>query len=339
MNKNIKNYEEYMEAVKNSNPEEIMELAKYDFSNDEASENYINLDNDSIEKFFVYMALARESNYTKECKEKNYKCNIDPDNQSKILQEIYKLLWKQENLNECYKDKDVKADTMNSVNTTLDVLFEKYIETKEEKQERGRNNVSIKYILDIYSKDKETLKNKLKSVKGLENFLGIYHTLGNFLPFPKGCNCPKGITPLNDYVDLTLKRIYDYYTQKEKYNINTVFNEETIKIINIIKQSKICEIVDSREDTITIGPFILFGKWLDSFKDWDDFVEKNYLQSFVENKEKVYGKPKELWKGHFEGETLPETLEQCEEYFINASKWIEERGKNMIEKLKSDLYN
>lgn len=331
----FKNFEEYIETIEKSNSEELKELAMYDFTNDEASENYINLDQDNIEKALVYMALWRESNFTKECQKKGYKSNPDSERYSTILQEVFKILWNGENLEECLNSTNIiLGDTMNSLNTTLKVLYEKCIETEERKKER---EITTKYILNEYSKKKENIKNKLKNVKGLENFLKMYHTLGNYLPFPVGCNSQKGIQPLNDYMDLTLKHIYDYYKRKEKHNIDTVFTEEIIKIIHIINDSKISEIVGSKRNTISSDIFITFGKWLDSFKDWNGFVEKNYLQSFVESNQNKYGKPKELWIGHFTGEVLPENLEQCQEYFTNASKWIEERGKQMIVTIKKHI--
>lgn len=47
--------------------------------------------------------------------------------------------------------------------------------------------------------------------------------------------------------------------------------------------------------------------------------------------------PKELWEGHFGG-VLPETDEQCEEYFSNAAYCIRMRTKQMTDKLEARGY-
>lgn len=100
-----------------------------------------------------------------------------------------------------------------------------------------------------------------------------------------------------DYFDLFLSFIYEYY------NVNTNLK-----------------------------------KWLDKFDNWDDFINKNYLMPFVNINDKVgYAEPKELWEGHFRGAILPETTEQCNAYFKNASEWILARGKLMVEELKKEV--
>ncbi len=309
---------------------------KYDFSNDGANKDYIKLDNNGIKKFFVYVAVANKfkcdeenimkigSMYAKNCAEK-YKGIPDPDSDSKLLQEIYKYLWEDKNIiNFCIEGDTIKGDTMNSQNTTLNLTY-KYIESPEQKREReqiktknGCQQVSIKYILSRYAEDSSKIEDDFSNIEGLESCIMIYHTLGNFLPVPVGCNGPRGIGALSDYWDLTLKRIHDYYIN----NIDRI-NE----IVGDIKA------VDYR-------------KWLDSFKEengnnsWKCFVEKNYMQDFVnkDNKNCGYGCPKELWEGHFSGEVLPKNITQFEQYYVNSSCCIIARSIRMISKLKS-LYS
>ena len=79
--------------------------------------------------------------------------------------------------------------------------------------------------------------------------------------------------------------------------------------------------------------------YINTFESWEKFIKANFLESFVEiekdeNGKYSYGKPKELWEGHFEGELLPTNIYQCIDYFNNSSEWIKLRTELMIEYLK-----
>lgn len=51
-----------------------------------------------------------------------------------------------------------------------------------------------------------------------------------------------------------------------------------------------------------------------------------------------YGKPKELWKGHFNSSSkTPESGEQFEQFFINASSWIMARGNRIAITIKGKM--
>ncbi len=315
---------------------------RYDFSNDGASEAYRELKN-TYEKFFVYMhkgalpitcceegkagVMACGAAYREECEEK-YGTIPDPDSGSSLLQIIYKMLWRDvKSLNYCKKGNEIQGETMNSVNTTLNKLYEynpkkpeeKCIETSEQYDERKamskRQRVSIAYIFSRYAEEqleqrkKTEQEEKYDKIKGLKDFLSVYHTLGNFIPVPAGCNGPRGTGGLKDYWDLTLKIIYDYYVCEED------------KIRNIVweKNSE------------------LYKQWLDFFQDdgkpsWQCFIEKNYLQDFVKP---GYGMPKELWEGHFSGAVLPNSIEQIEQFCGNASCFITARSTRMLIRLRA----
>ena len=156
----------------------------------------------------------------------------------------------------------------------------------------------------------------------LIGFVNIYHTLGNYIPFPVGCNSPRGYqnSIIEDYWDLTLYYIYKYYHGDK----------------NIVKE-KIYKNCGGKKSYVINN----FENWLNEFGNWDAFVEKNYMSAFVEenekseNESKKYGKPKELWKGHFTdpNKPLPKTLEECNEYFSKATICILKRGLEMAEKL------
>lgn len=352
------NLEEYLKL-------DEKEKQRYDFSNDGANEEYNKLDSyeDAYAKFFVYMykkALSIKNyeeghagvmeygdKFREECKKKYGKIN-DPDSGSDLLQKIYKELWHDEtSLKYCRTAQgDVQGETMNSVNTTLNELYkyksngETCIETFKQCEERGRNfikpkrcktqGVSIAYIISRYAEKKTEQEGEYDNIKGLKKFLSVYHTLGNFIPVPVGCNAPRGTGKLKDYWDLTLKVIHDYYYHPDI-------------------DDNIMDIVSGGRGPTKIDKAKLYNKyqkWLDSFKEgdskeeaWKCFVEKNFLQDFVDcNTDGSYGMPKELWKGHFSsGEILPTEIEQIEQFFVNASCWITARSTRMLLKLRKIL--
>lgn len=207
-------------------------------------------------------------------------------------------------------DYHFRGDIMNSYATT----FHRYLNCIGYNANKGG-----KYRYEIM------LLEYLKKNKGIEiseeatRFLKDYHTIGNIILVPfvsrnQMFNNPRGIGKYKDYWDLTLLCIYNWYMEnKTEYNLYNLLMEND-------KHVALCE------------------KWLEKFKDsmgeksWYVFVEKNYLQDFVE----IDGKPKELWKGHFTGKILPEKKEQYHDFFTNASDWIEKRGKRIVEKIKNE---
>ena len=130
-------------------------------------------------------------------------------------------------------------------------------------------------------------------------FLNLVYTVGNFIPVPVTSNFNKRRYSLsNDYWDLTLLAIYCYYMG---------FKNEK-KWDKLLKESK-----------DWLGPT---GE-----KNWNHFVEKYFLQDFVNQQAgEGYGPPKELWAGHFFGSSLPGNEKDFEQFFTNASAWILARG-------------
>lgn len=213
---------------------------------------------------------------------------------------------------------------MNSANTTLGKLY-KYIETSKQRNERRdikpvqceKQRISIAYIISRYAEEKSEQKQKYDKFKELKCFLSVYHTLGNFIPVPARCNTPRGTGRLRDYWDLTLKIIYEYY----------VYGKDNIK-----------EIVGESNSE-------LYKEWLGSFRvddtvrgSWQCFIEKNYLQDFVnQNVDGSYGIPKELWQGHFKGGiVLPDGIEQIEQFCVNTSCFITARSTRMLIRLRKN---
>ena len=68
---------------------------------------------------------------------------------------------------------------------------------------------------------------------------------------------------------------------------------------------------------------------------WNQFIEKYYLQPFVDE-DYV---PKELWKGHFENGVMPKKIEDFKKFYENVNLLIEERGKKITEELYKEVYS
>ena len=50
-------------------------------------------------------------------------------------------------------------------------------------------------------------------------------------------------------------------------------------------------------------------RWLDNYSNFADFIEKYYLQDFLEDPDNPDSKPKELWEGMFDGKLQPSKKE------------------------------
>ncbi|WP_028235466.1 hypothetical protein [Pseudobutyrivibrio sp. MD2005] len=199
--------------------------------------------------------------------------------------------------------------------------------------------------LEIYCQAKEDFIRKcIQDNKGLDDFLKASYTLGNFIPVPFESdggqfNVPRYKTT-NDYWDLTLLRIYNWYKENESLEkdaiLKTIENE-----CDCNKNKELCLLLG--RNCANVKQCI---KWLCEFGSWDSFVENNFMQPFViEEGNGNYGAPLELWKGHFERtedgifeNTMPLCKKQCEDFFENAADRIKKRSELMVEELKNKLH-
>ena len=315
----------------------------FDFVEDCAGKEYID-EKDPIKRYFVYIVedfkCDEESpeyfKIGKEYAKKYGKTAKDPDNSSKLLKKVLKELGLS----------NKTRDTMNSASTTMNQLYELFIETENEKIERENNNsrqkVSKIYRFSRYAQNESDQNEKYKKRKGLEGFLKVHHSIGNYISVPEACNRPRGTGPTMDYWDLTLLYIYEYYSEKNdvKWVEMILGNIETEKALR-------------------------YKEWLKSFvnglnePDWNEFVKRNYMQPFVcvevdgkwKNGDECsdaelrdatsFGKPLQLWSEHFCSDTpvLPQEEEDFEQFFDNATKRIKKRGELMKEALIKKLEN
>ena len=76
---------------------------------------------------------------------------------------------------------------------------------------------------------------------------------------------------------------------------------------------------------------------------WEAFVRINLLQDFVENEDGCFGRPKELWKDHFDacnwGLVRPHTSEQFRAYWSNATEMIRRRGARIYRAIEDHYHS
>ena len=295
----------------------------FDFTNDcTKNDNYRN--KEGFEKYFIYSCPKPENiNYpaaAKAINENLESCGTigDPDSSSKLLQNIYSLLWPniQEDKSEyMMRNGWIYSDTMTSCRTVLNSFVKKEL---KEKLPAVLKKYKAKYVsnlmcIELYeTKDVEFME-LLKNEK-LEHFIKVYHTLGNYIPVPYGFNSARsGGFCSHDSWDLTLMKIKEYYDAKEKALQSPCLSE--IKIIT--------ELLHCNSEIISCL------KWLNSFKNWDEFVEQNFLQDFVDKDKN--NQPIPFCEGHSWECT---DIQNFDEFFEKAGQMIEKRSKRMIEEIE-----
>ena len=139
---------------------DLLKNPQYDFSNEKATDDYCN--KEGMEKFFAYMTYQHKNNFPSnnmnilfqevatKVKEKvtSYGTIIDADSESALLQEIYKILWSEDTLQFCKKEKNITGDTLNSVNRTLN-LYYTYL---EEEFDKGKEEIETEKYKGIFKK-------------------------------------------------------------------------------------------------------------------------------------------------------------------------------------------
>ncbi|MCM1235019.1 MAG: hypothetical protein NC489_33385 [Ruminococcus flavefaciens] len=210
----------------------------------------------------------------------------------------------------CNEEMVYRGDVMNSWSRTMNeymrLFGDEYI-----KNYNGKKIPEGYKSWESYLRKPENYKDAMPEY--INNFMKCVYTIGNFIPVPR--------EPINfntnrsgfsgDYWDLTLLAIYEYYIGQKEYPSIVYF---------------------------------LLGKGIEQWlgesgvgrEGWNKFVENNFMQPFVEKLgEKKYGKPYELWDGHFNGSQLPKEKWQFEQFFVNARIRILQRGELIAKALVS----
>lgn len=136
------------------------------------------------------------------------------------------------------------------------------------------------------------------------------YSCANFLPVPQGFNAGRSNFGKWDSWDLTLNQIYQWYLDNPQMSHQT--NDSTLE--------ELFKYAQNTKDTI-----FYCTEWLKLFHSWENFVEQNYMQSFI----LPDGHPKKFFQNHTLEYGLPKTLEEYEEFFKNAVSCIKERGDSI----------
>lgn len=210
----------------------IEEAHKYNFEFECENEEYIKMD--SLKRYFTYKATA------KNCRNSGYEngkrfainafdmlgelpdCDGSGDAQTPICcltRSIYRILWSWQDYDgniERYGmiEQDIfdkmGPETMHSAQTAINEIVCSVLsnENGDEYLKHKKGNVSINYILELYSnpETKQIFIRDLKEIPFLEEFLCAYHTIGNFILVPSYFN-PYRATIVNDYWDKSLSML------------------------------------------------------------------------------------------------------------------------------------
>lgn len=242
----------------------------------------------------------------------------DPDSESKLLQNIYTQLWpeikEQESEYRINNKNWIYSDTVISIQTTLNNYIGK--EMPELLKEYGVKRVSNKMCIELYETN-PTLKELLNKSEDLLHLVTVYHTLGNYIPVCYGFNMARsGYYGSHDYWDLTLMKIKEYY---DKRAVQSGFQD-----LRCRPEVKIMELLHCDRGLICCY------QWLNRYEDWKDFINKNFLQDFVD----IDDRPIPLCKGHSWEEPQ---VKNFEEFFKNSWQIIEKRSARMIKMLEKKV--
>lgn len=353
----------------------LEEPEKYDFVRDTVSKNKINdynLKKTGMEKYCLYNATKSYENHktylSKNCIEqyltfreeaKEYKFK-DPDGFSVLLQEIYMTIWSELSKKDFVKQYTngyskslfyglqyhIASDTMTSASTLVNKAL-KLLNSEKREKYKGlyKNGIifnSINSTIALASRfGNEFYKVFIKEYPEIDEFLNIYHAIGNYWIVPVGFNCAKAgniiksnknpdgyLGVVYDFIDLTLIKIKEWYFEK---------NEDK-------KDDIIVELMHERGDQFKCK------KWLQFFGDdqdgWNNFIETMMFQDFVypkaSNKENIegdYGEVIPFWPGHSwdkDGIALPQDIDTMRKAFKNITNAIIARSKKIIEKLNEN---
>ena len=150
-------------------------------------------------------------------------------------------------------------------------------------------------------------------------FIQLGHSIGNFMPVPPGFNVGRSNYGKWDYWDLTLCQIHQWYMDNP---INSEYvNNRALDILFDNERNKQTSILNCQ-------------MWLKSFETWEQFIQQNYMESFVDKN----GVPKRFFKSHSLNNPLPTTIKEFEEFFKTVNECIMIRGKRIIAVMQAQGY-
>ena len=240
---------------------------------------------------------------------------------SRLIQYIYKKLWPELTAREFMKhplnDNQniwICSDTMTSAQQRMNDFFQvsAYSDFENVRTRIGKSQkYSLRLCIELYLEDKNKFKEKLSS---MENFLNRWHMLGNYIPVSRRFNSARsGRYAVHDYWDLTLLKIQEYYKKRDN-------EDEVWKILG-------------EELLHGSGNALACKLWLDYFDSWENFIEKNYMQDFVDGNYEV----ELFFDGHDWNNPKPKTPDECKELFERSSEMIKKRTNRMVDALTAKI--
>lgn len=164
-------------------------------------------------------------------------------------------------------------------------------------------------------------RNDVKVHESMLKFLHVIYTLPNFSSVCRGFNIGR-VAKTQDNFIVALYHIYYYFNNREMV---ASYSKPRDNLVKFLSPNKYKNTVHLTQDEVVAE----VQKWLDNYSSFADFIEKYYLEDFLEDPDNAHSKPKELWKGMFDGKLHPSKKEffPSVNFLTNA---IESRGNRMF---------
>jgi hypothetical protein len=196
---------------------------------------------------------------------------------------------------------------------------------KEKEYYRGDIMTSFVTTYSHYKKHFESNENIKEQT---EKFVKLYHTIGNMIPIPSYFNSERsGKGARYDFWNLTMQQIKKWYKNSKDESLKQLLNPDR----------------DNTKEQISIAHC---KKWLSHFTGWNDFVEQNHFQNFIQlvdgdeilkDEDGCYI-PMTFWTNHsFESVTLPTKPDVFYKYLSVLNDAIEKRNEKILIELYRDL--
>lgn len=195
-----------------------------------------------LERYLAYKATKQVGPYhkaTRLCVDYNEKYPRWTEcDSSDLAREVYTKLWgwsgkKRTYGKVCLGDSDnmlFGGDTINSAQTIFNEILKRVAEKRAEEYSKHMKgtNISLLYALELYCDLEDDLfKNLLDEEKSLEQYIDLYHTLGNFVLIPQRYNTWRH-SKFKDFWDFSLQ----YLKCPDNNNNNYLPSEKFTEYIN-----------------------------------------------------------------------------------------------------------
>lgn len=139
------------------------------------------------------------------------------------------------------------------------------------------NNVSIDLSGDVLTNVKSfSLVEDCNRLNDLVSLLEkIYHTHGNFIPWPEGANVGTGQGPKNDNYYEKLSKIKKYFDEKS-YSVEALSNVKD----NILKARNGQENLKKGKKNLQ---YWIYNEWISKNLKWEDFIKANLLFDYTDD--------------------------------------------------------